>query len=396
MDPICEPLTVVDNREEFLKVVKHAVIQDASPYAAVPSTRALVFGQEFGLIPKKHLCSDCDAAYVLSYRSTLGGYWFWRGPRYNLSCSTCCGTEIRVGQHSLLRGTKTKNWLTKLDSLVMFCKEYGRLTMLRELKGQDFKTVQSWCHDFQVALQSYVATRCKTLSQQRPHLRKRAIEPASVMKTSARFSRQVRKNHLKKTMVIMGDESYLNHGKRSKLTRNSRPKRDQIWLWGATVQGGGRRSFVFRVLKHPSDCLDGRPRGAKEMLENLRSLNMSRNDVYVSDKWGCTVAAVRQLMKENGWRRFNHQIVNHSAGEITNTAGYSTNAIEAKWSILKRWVKKLHSGKLPRDHDREKWSLLLDEFHYRQVRSEQSPNDSGNTWEVPLTTMMKDLSEYRY
>ena len=162
------------------------------------------------------------------------------------------------------------------------------------------------------------------------------------------------------------------------------------------MQGGGRRSFVFRVLKHPSDCLDGRPRGAKEMLENLRSLNMSRNDVYVSDKWGGTVAAVRQLMKENGWRRFNHQIVNHSAGEITNTAGYSTNAIEAKWSILKRWVKKLHSGKLPRDHDREKWSLLLDEFHYRQVRSEQSPNDSGNTWEVPLTTMMKDLSEYRY
>lgn len=212
------------------------------------------------------------------------------------------------------------------------------------------------------------------------------------MKRPSRFSRQVRKNQLKKRLVIMGDESYLNKGKRSKLARHARPQPDQIWIWGATVQGYGRTSFVFRILKHPSDCLDGRPRGAAEMLENLRYLDMRKDDVYVSDKWLGTVAAIGRLQAENGWRRFDHQIVNHSAGEITNRAGYSTNAIESKWAITKKWIKKKHGGHLPSHNDRSQWESLLCEFQYRQCVSGPSKQDSGHTWEVPLKTFMRHLA----
>ena len=130
------------NREEFLRVVKHAVVQDPSPYADVPSVRALVFAQEFGLIEREHVCVDCGAPFSLRYRSSLGGYWRWGGPRYDDSCATCCGKEKRVGTHSVLAGTKTKNWLSKLDAMVMFCKDYGKLTMLRELAGQNVRRTQ--------------------------------------------------------------------------------------------------------------------------------------------------------------------------------------------------------------------------------------------------------------
>ena len=106
---------------------------------------------------------------------------------------------------------------------------------------------------------------------------------------------------------------------------------------------------------------------------------MSPRDVYVSDKRGGTVAAVKRLKRQPGWLRFKHQILNRSAGEIANSAGYNTNAIAAKWPILNRRIKKMHGGTLPRNHDRTTWVLPLKEFHYRQVVSEASPNDYGHT-----------------
>ncbi|OLP89947.1 hypothetical protein AK812_SmicGene28538 [Symbiodinium microadriaticum] len=42
-------------------------------------------------------------------------------------------------------------------------------------------------------------------------------------------------------------------------------------------------------------------------------------------------------------------------GEIKNSNGYSTNAIEAKWSLLKRWAHRKLGGKLPSHSDRVKW-----------------------------------------
>ena len=51
--------------------------------------------------------------------------------------------------------------------------------------------------------------------------------------------------------------------------------------------------------------------------------------------------AVKKLRAEKGWPRTKppHEIVNHSEGEIVNANGYSTNAIEAKWSVAKRWIR---------------------------------------------------------
>ena len=87
-----------------------------------------------------------------------------------------------------------------------------------------------------------------------------------------------------------------------------------------------------------------------------------------------------------------HQIVNHSDGEITNAARYSTNAIEAKWSIVKRWIKKNHGGTMPTHNDRSKWEALFLEFQYRQSMGEPSPNDNGNTYEVPVKVFMKHVA----
>jgi hypothetical protein len=49
----------------------------------------------------------------------------------------------------------------------------------------------------------------------------------------------------------------------------ARPKKDKIWLWGLTVRDQPEH-FYFRVLQHPVDAFDGRPRGTQEMIVNSR------------------------------------------------------------------------------------------------------------------------------
>ena len=56
-----------------------------------------------------------------------------------------------------------------------------------------------------------------------------------------------------------------------------------------------------------------------------------------------------------------HEIVNHILGELVDENGFSTNAIEAKWSIIKRSIRNKMSGKLPAHSDRQKWRLLIGE-----------------------------------
>ena len=102
---------------------------------------------------------------------------------------------------------------------------------------------------------------------------------------------------------------------------------------------------------------------------NLKSLGMEKDKhIFVSDKWLGTVAAMKQLRVDEGMTvaQLPHEIVNHSAGEITNSRGFTTNAIEARWSVLKRWARKHLGGKLPGHNDRAKWRMLLIEFQYRQ------------------------------
>eukprot|EP00959_Pyramimonas_sp_CCMP1952_P125612 2626447-Pyramimonas_sp.AAC.1 len=53
-------------------------------------------------------------------------------------------------------------------------------------------------------------------------------------------------------------------------------------------------------------------------------------------------------------RMLPHEVVNHSAGEITNERGFTTNHIELQWSLIKRWIRKRYGGMLPKKANRQK------------------------------------------
>ena len=57
-----------------------------------------------------------------------------------------------------------------------------------------------------------------------------------------------------------------------------------------------------------------------------------------------------------------HEIVNHNLGELVNENGLGPNTIEAKWSIIKRWIRSKMLGKLPAHSDRQKCRLLIGEY----------------------------------
>ena len=68
-----------------------------------------------------------------------------------------------------------------------------------------------------------------------------------------------------------------------------------------------------------------------------------------------------------------HEIVNHSLGELVNENGFSTNAREAKWSVIKRWIRNKMSGKMPAHSDRQKWRLLIGEYQARNLLRALNP-----------------------
>jgi hypothetical protein len=161
-------------------------------------------------------------------------------------------------------------------------------------------------------------------------------------------------------LVLQIDESHLNKKKPGKLSKEGRPQKDQVWIWGAVVQGSSSQ-FHFRVLDHPTDAFDGKPRGAKEILACLHTLNIPKRTILVTDGWKGTKAAISAFRREKGWtlQDLHHEVVNHSAGEIVNVNGFSTNGIEARWSVLKRWVRKSCGGRMPTHGDRPRWARLV-------------------------------------
>ena len=186
--------------------------------------------------------------------------------------------------------------------------------------------------------------------------------------------------------VIEIDESHLNKAKAGALSKSSRVQADQVWVWGATIPNHPER-FLFRVLDHPDDVFDGKPRGKDEILKCLRLLDIKKKTILVTDGWKGTKAAVKALREELGWTEKDlwHEVVNHSAGEITNANGFTTNHIENRWSIIKRWIRKRMGGMLPRHNDRLRWKQLLNEFHWRKIASK------GRNHEVPLKEALRIL-----
>ena len=151
------------------------------------------------------------------------------------------------------------------------------------------------------------------------------------------------------------DETLINKRKPSVLTAVARPYARQVWLWGAVVSTPGDVQFVFDLPRHPADAEDGRPRGKKEL----------RKCILAHIAWGSHVV-------HDSWRAYlymdwadmglTHGAVNHRR-EFVNAIGEHTNRIEATWSVLKRWLRKRHNGRLPQTDD---MYLYLYEFVWRR------------------------------
>ena len=120
---------------------------------------------------------------------------------------------------------------------------------------------------------------------------------------------------------------------------------------------------------------------------------LAKKTILVTDGWKGTKAAVKALKTEKGWgdAELWHEVVNHSAGEIVNANGFTTNHIEQRWSAVKRWVRKRSGGMMPSHSDRSKWARLLPEFWWRKIVSRDHSLDGGRTWHVPLVESLTAL-----
>lgn len=153
------------------------------------------------------------------------------------------------------------------------------------------------------------------------------------------------------------DEAFLNRPKRCALPfrHSARQANSARWLWGAVSDDGLVTGDVSLLLLPDADA----PRGAMRLRAALLKC-VEPGSIVVHDDWG----AYRSL----DWSSlpFEHDarcVVNHSK-EITNAFGENTNAIEAVWSTLKRWLRARHGGRLP--HSRRILELDIWEFVWRR------------------------------
>jgi hypothetical protein len=294
----------------------------------------------------------------------------------------------------------------------MWLADYSRKTIIRELHHIGHEVLDDWTRQFQTTMCDWYdlvapaevkkmfdkdtafAVKKKpagngvvakkparaSLVKKKPTSKYVKLRPAS-----AKFAKQVKKTIKKR--VLIADESFLNKSKPGKLTKAARPKKDQIWIWGAVLQGKAKTHFVFRILAHPLDAFDGKPRGHQEMMTNLEMLGFQKGDIFVSDGWKATRSAVKATRKKLKLteRDLKHQVVVHSDGEIINADGFTTNAIESKWGVLKRWMRAKYGGKLPGHLDRDKWRRAIGEYQARALlSSDEHTVDKGNYYYLPF------------
>ncbi|CAK0791422.1 unnamed protein product, partial [Prorocentrum cordatum] len=122
----------------------------------------------------------------------------------------------------------------------------------------------------------------------------------------------------------IADESLLSQNKPGKLNKAARPKKGNIWMWGAVLQGGLAQNTLRRGLVDSDD------------------------------------------------------------GEIVNARGFTIDAIESKWGILKRWLKAKYGGKLLNYADRVKWRYAINEYQARCYLSMDHALMGEKYYYVPL------------
>ena len=85
-----------------------------------------------------------------------------------------------------------------------------------------------------------------------------------------------------------------------------------------------------------------------------------------------------------------HEIVNHSKGELKNSSGFTTNPIECKRSLIKRWIRARNAGRLPTHSDRHKWRVLVNEYQARNILKAKAPQsfDYGHITSVQSSEIL--------
>ena len=133
-------------REQFLHSVKHSHIHDTYPYPDTDTMRALLFAQQFKMVPQAYGCPKCGAGYDLRWKKHK---CIWCGPRYSGGCPECNGKETAVSCTGFFRDTHMSNWMTKLDCLIMWIIDYARSTILLETNPGSHQLVDKWVSQFQ-------------------------------------------------------------------------------------------------------------------------------------------------------------------------------------------------------------------------------------------------------
>ena len=396
----------IENRTDFLRKVRWATIEDPGDLPSDEAHTALLFAMKAGLLPSEHLCDECGERFRLKVRNRKGGHATWEWRQDSRFCNACYKSSRSLTTGTILQDLKSKNFMKFFDCVVMWTLDYPAQLAQREA-AVHHKQHNEWQNLLHSAVSRDLARSHKTLSissvppkcankvRKVVKSKSKAAKGKGVLKKPAnkKFVAHTQKatqnatNFYKKyKYVIEIDESHLNKAKAGALSKSSRVQADQVWVWGATIPNHPER-FLFRVLDHPDDVFDGKPRGKDEILKCLRLLDIKKKTILVTDGWKGTKAAVKALREELGWTEKDlwHEVVNHSAGEITNANGFTTNHIENRWSIIKRWIRKRMGGMLPRHNDRLRWKQLLNEFHWRKIASK------GRNHEVPLKEALRIL-----
>eukprot|EP00959_Pyramimonas_sp_CCMP1952_P318988 6674156-Pyramimonas_sp.AAC.1 len=156
-------------------------------------------------------------------------------------------------------------------------------------------------------------------AQAKSRARVRAVAKAAAPRRNAGVGLRKKSEIKNYKIVVQVDEAHLNKRKPGRLARAARPQKDQAWARGATVQG---RPDVWpsRVLDHPLEAFNGKPRGRDEMLTNMHLLGLKTGTALVSDSWGATISAAKEFKKLKRWtvKDLRHELVVHPAGEIVN------------------------------------------------------------------------------
>ena len=358
-------------REDFLYHIKKANFIDYRPFHDLQSAKGVSLLWAFGMAPESLTC-QCGQQYVFGAQKVKSRaedpdeeakgstvLYYWRQQK-KTPCPICLNRKVSVVENTMFQGMATDHWMDFLDVVTMWCLEYPRAIMVDELNHLSPVTIDAWCDWCQgqvgkIPEDRIVLTTLKdtlqlhrTQSNQAKPRGKYCKRPAAskakakakakaktVKKPAAKKKPSVailRPRHLRNKLVVQWDETLaLGSRKKSRLAKQARPKRNQLWIGGSVVEDHPDM-FFFRVLEYPIDAYDGKPRGKMEMKICLESIGLDKDMILVTDKWKSTVAAIKQIKAEKGWTDTDLpvEIVNHSGGEIVNAHGFSTNQIEVK------------------------------------------------------------------